>query len=47
MTKVRNNFEVKRNGVEVAKDAAGSDCSMEGRGQALDRFGLGAMQVMA
>lgn len=47
MTKVRNSLEVKRDGVEVAKDAAGSDCSMEGRGQVLDQFGLGSMKVMA
>lgn len=42
-----NNLEVKKDGVEVAKDAAGSDCSMGGRGQVLDRLGLGVMQVMA
>ena len=42
-----NNVEVKRDGVEVAKDAAGSDCSMGGRGQVLGQFGLEAMKVMA
>lgn len=46
--KVRmNNLEVKRDDVEVAKDAAGSDCSMGGRGQVLDQFGSGVMTVMA
>ena len=46
--KVRmNNVEVKKDGVEVAKDAAGSDCSKGDRGQALDQFGLGVMQAMA
>ena len=42
-----NNLEVTRDGVEVAKDAAGSDCSMVGRGQVRGQFGLGAMKVMA
>lgn len=42
-----NNLEVKKDGVEVVKDAAGSDCSKGDRVQALDQFGLGAMQAMA
>ena len=42
-----NNVEVKKDGVEVAKDAAGSDCSKGDRGQALDQSGLGVMQAMA
>ena len=42
-----NNLEVKKDGVEVVKDAAGSGCSKGDRGQALDQFGLGAMQAMA
>ena len=47
MRKVRSNFEAKKGGVEVAKDAAGSDCSMGDRVQVLDLFGLGVMQAMA
>ena len=44
--KARNNLEAKRDDVEVGKDAAGSGCSIVGRGQALDEFGFGAMKVM-
>ena len=48
MKKVKtNNLELKIDGVEVAKDAAGSDCSMGGRGPVLDQFGLEVMKVMA
>ena len=42
-----SNLEVKKDGVEVARDAAGSDCSKGDRGQALDQFGLGVKQAMA
>ena len=42
-----NNLEAKKDGVEDVKDAAGSDCSMGGRGLVLDRFGVVVMQVMA
>jgi hypothetical protein len=39
-----NNLEVKKDGVEVARNAA---CSKGNRVQALDKFGLGAMQATA
>ena len=42
-----NSLEAEIDGVEVAKDAAGSDCSMGGRAQVLDRSGLEAMKEMA
>ena len=47
MRKVRNNLEVKRDGVEAATDVAGSDCSMGDRGQVLDQFGSGVMKEKA
>lgn len=42
-----NSLEVMRDDVGVGKDAAGSDCSMGGKGQVLDQLELEVKKVMA